>query len=49
MNFLCYLHYNYNNENLFMKSFNKIGDEGCKGLGDGIRTLENLASLELNL
>ncbi len=29
----------------FINSDNNIGDEGCKGLGDGIKTLVNLNSL----
>ncbi len=31
-----------------MKSSNKIGDLGCKCLGDGIRSLVNLTALQLN-
>ncbi len=30
---------------LITNSDNQIEDEGCKGLGDGIRTLVNLTSL----
>ncbi len=33
----------------FIYSGNDIGVEGCKGLADGIRTLENLTSLLLIL
>ncbi len=33
----------------FINRYKQIGDEGCKGLGDGIRTLVNLTSLQLDL
>ncbi len=32
----------------FINSENKIGDPGCKGLGDVIRTHVNLTSLKLD-
>ncbi len=37
------------NINVLIKRSNQIGYEGCKGLGDGIRTLLNLTSLQLDL
>ncbi len=30
-------------------SFNSIGDEGAKGLGQGLKELNNLNSLTINL
>ncbi len=34
---------------LFINRDNKIGDDGCKGLRDGIRTLVNLTALQVDL
>ena len=33
----------------YMLNWNEIGDEGCSGIGDGIRNLSLLKKLELHL